>query len=195
MLTPNIPNTKGRQGPKREALEAKKADEIYREVFETAEGSYEARSKAAQEAVAKYRQTILGKKFRSELAEQVAGLAPMPEAGEPSSELRELSSEKIAAWLDKYKGNLRDALVAMFRLNTKYRMTDDELALFAGELKDPAHIKQKTFFALSDWLGRVRRDDQSIGIDKADEATVVDDILSAIANNQPPLEMRVKKAA
>ncbi|MBU0705975.1 hypothetical protein KJ657_01720 [Patescibacteria group bacterium] len=195
MANPNTQNFANLQDPNREILEAKKADEIYAETYEAAQGGYEEKSRAAQGAVAKYRQTMMGERFRGEFAKQVAGLAPMPEAGEPSSELRELSREKVAAWLDQYQRDLKDALVAMFHLDPKYRMTDDELALFMGELKDPAHVRQKTFFALSDWLGRVERDDESVEVDKADEAAVVDDILSKIANNQPPAELRAKKAA
>lgn len=177
---------------KETAAQFAKQSELYKKVFDATEGNYEAKSKAAQEAVTQYRRTALGQQFRSELAKQVAELAPMPEAGEPDTELSQLSREKVAAWLERYQGNLGDALVAMFRLDPQFRMTDKELALFKGELKDPAHLKHKTFFALTDWIDRVKRGGQSVGVETA---AVVDNLLSDMAKNQAPTILGAQKAA
>jgi hypothetical protein len=146
----------------------------------------------AQGAVKESRES-LGTTLGASLSEEVAKVVPTPEQGELSPELTKLSKEKVTAWLDKYQDNLRSALVDMFKLDPKFSMTDDELALFLDELKDPAHIQQKTFFTLTDWIERVKRENQ---ISDVDESTVVDHILSDIVNNEPPAsELRLGNAA
>lgn len=185
-------NSSAQTGYRESSEQSVKQSEVYKQVFDTTEGTYEAKSKAAQEAVTKYRQTMLGEKFRSQLAQQVATLAPMPEAGDANSELSRLSRERVAAWLERYQGGIAEALSSMFGLNSKYRMTQDELALFMGELKDPAHLEQKTFFTLDNWLNRVKREAQTV---TTSQKEVVDRLLTGIAANQSPANLTTKTAA
>lgn len=192
MANPNV-----QSHHRKESDEYARQSEIYKQAFDTAEGNYEQKHKAALEASAQHRKARLGEKFRSQIARQVAHLAPAPVAGEgePESELRKLSREKVSAWLKKYQGNLKDALVTMFQLEPKYRMTDVELAHFVDELKNPAHLEQRTFFSVTDWLKRVERHDGKVPASAQREKLVIDSLLAGIEKGESPADISIQDAA
>ncbi len=184
---PNEETSPGLMSPKEKTEHRAKESRIYGEAHKAAKGSYEEKGKAGRKSVLEYRHEVVEERYaadsRKMIGQTVAEAAPAPESGEVSPDLTKLSQEQVSAWLENNKGNLAEALTTMFNLEHRRRMRDDELALFMHELKDPEHIKQRTFFTLTEWLNRVRRDGQETAVD---EASVIDTLLFSIAKNQPP---------
>lgn len=157
---------------------SKEEQAIYREAHEGAsEKTYEERSEEGLKAVEEHRRQMKAKP----LPKQAAKVIPSPEAGKISAELSKLSEEKISAWLDKNKDNIKKGLVKIFTIDPKFAMSDEELARFIYELKDPAAIEHKTFFALSDWLTRVQKAGQPVNIS---DQVGIDVILSQIERDE-----------
>lgn len=146
----------------------------------------------AQTASEKNSQKHLGESIRNKVAHNLTSPSPMPEEVEVPDGLLKLNKEKVSVWLEKNKDSLKDTLVTLFKLDPKYRMTDDELALFMDQLKDPAQIQWKEFSTLGNWLSRIRRENQKTEIDRD---KVIERILEGIKNNESPEEIKLKKVA
>lgn len=180
MSDPNTQRGDYKQDIKRSAEENK----IHHKTFEAAEGSYEARSMAAQAAVREFRHKILQTRWAKEdIAKHASSEAPMPESGKVSANLAKLSQEKVTTWLDQYKNDLREALTKMFGLEPQFSMTDVEWVKFLEELRDPSYREQKTFFTLTDWISRIERGSGKKA--ELDESVAIDTLLSSIASNKP----------
>ena len=162
---------------------------IFKKTFDATEGSYDVKSKAAQQAVAKYRQSMLGESTRMKVAQSLAEAAPMPEPEETATDLSRLSDAKIKVWLDKNQNDLRSALVAAFGLE----MDDIQWAKILMEFRDPAHREHGGLFSLRDYIHDAAK--QKNQKPRVDEATVLKRVLASMSGNKPPQASDLEKAA